>query len=122
MGMIWGILAALGATAAAILAGALSRQVADEFKAWSPWLTGRLLKCATKRLPENIRDRYGEEWASHVAETPGELGKLVAACGIIFASFRMSSLSTPFGLRSIFLRPLDSDRHLISEILSLLSG
>jgi hypothetical protein len=87
MELIFGfVLAVLG-----IIAAAVSRQLADEFKAWTPWIIGRLVKSAVRKLPEDCRDRFEEEWLSHIHETPGEVGKLTAAVGFLFAAWRMSS-------------------------------
>ena len=74
-----------------VIAAAVSRQLADEFKAWTPWIIGRLVKRAVRKLPEDCRDRFEEEWLSHIHETPGEVGKLTAALGFLFAARRMSS-------------------------------
>ncbi|MCJ2057736.1 hypothetical protein MKL09_14370 [Methylobacterium sp. J-048] len=87
MGVIGWILAALGAIAVATL----SRLCSDEFKAWRPWITNWLIDRAVSLLPEELRDRFSEEWRSHIEETPGDLGKLVAAVGFAFASRRMGN-------------------------------
>ena len=72
--------------AQALTGGTASKVAADEVKAWSPWLAARLTKFAVKRLPEADRERYAEEWDSHVADTPGSVGKICVACGFIFAA------------------------------------
>lgn len=119
MDVIWTIFAALGAVAVTILVGAMSRQASDEFKAWTPWLTRHLLYRAVKKMPLDMAERYNEEWASHIAETPGEVGKLIAAIGFVFAARSMSRASRLITLRTIFLRPLESDRKLVSELVSI---
>jgi hypothetical protein len=53
-----------------ILVTAISRQLADEFKAWTPWLIGHIIRRAVCQLPENERERFAEEWQSHV-DDPG---------------------------------------------------
>jgi hypothetical protein len=80
------VLAVLG-----IIATAASRQLADEFKAWTPWITEWLVRRAAHKLPEKQRDRCEEEWLSHIYETPGEVGKLIAAIGFLFAARKISS-------------------------------
>jgi hypothetical protein len=80
------VLAVLG-----IIGAVISRQLADEFKAWTPWLIGRLVKRAVRKLPEGQRDRFEEEWLSYLDETPGEVGKIAAALGFLLAARRMSS-------------------------------
>lgn len=80
------VLAVLG-----IVATALSRQLADEFKAWMPWIVGRLVGRAVRKLPDEQRNRYAEEWFAHIDEIPGEIGKLIAALGVLSASRSMST-------------------------------
>ncbi len=73
-----------------ILAAALSKQLADEFKAWVPWLTRRLIDRAVSALPEQrLKDRCGEEWTSYIADIPGEIGKIVAVLGFLRAAEQM---------------------------------
>jgi hypothetical protein len=74
-----------------IIGAAISRQLADEFKAWTPWVIHRLVARAVRKLPEEQRDRFEEEWLSYVDETPGEIGKIAAALGFLLAARRMSS-------------------------------
>jgi len=43
-----------------ILASALSKQVADEFKAWTPWLTNRLIEFSvSRRTSSNDTEKSG---------------------------------------------------------------
>jgi hypothetical protein len=76
------ILAVLGG----MLVAALSRLVSDELKAWRPWIVERLILIAERRLPAKHLKRLAEEWRSYVAEIPGDVGKVIAACGFIKAS------------------------------------
>lgn len=73
----------------ALIATFLSRLLADEFKAWNPHIVQHLIQYAVSRLPEGQRSRYEEEWASHINEIPGEIGKLFTATGFLFATRRM---------------------------------
>jgi lipopolysaccharide/colanic/teichoic acid biosynthesis glycosyltransferase len=41
-------------------------------------------------LPEDQRERFAEEWPSHVNEVPGDISKLLVACGFFLASLKMS--------------------------------
>ena len=84
---IFGVAAGL----VAIFGTVLSRLLTDEAKAWIPWLTDRLIRRAIQRLPGEQRERYAEEWRSHIAEIPGDLGKLLVASQLLFAARRMSS-------------------------------
>lgn len=74
-----------------IFAAALSRQLTDEFKAWTPWIIRQLVNCAVRRLGEEQRTRFEEEWLAHVNEIPGELGKIIAALGFVYAARRIST-------------------------------
>ena len=89
-----------------ILKAACSRQLADEFKAWVPWFTRKIIRAAVARLPEDQRERYGEEWTSHTNEVPGEVGKLFVALGFLLAANRMT-LST--------VHPEDADQSLTKK-------
>ena len=82
MGMILAAAAVLGA----ILCAVFSKVLADEFKAWRPWIAEWLVERAVAKLPEDKRERYGEEWRSHINEVPGDIGKIVVAFGLGSAS------------------------------------
>jgi lipopolysaccharide/colanic/teichoic acid biosynthesis glycosyltransferase len=95
--MLLAILAVVGAT--------LTKLFADETKAWIPWLTERMVRRAIGHLPPDQRERFNEEWRSHLNETPGELSKLFVAIGVVIASKKMT-LELSRGERSI---PLFAD-------------
>lgn len=71
-----------------------NRLAGDEVKAWMPWFTKRLLQIAIERLPEVQRERFSEEWASHVSDVPGEIGKLITAMGCVWAAHEIASTLT----------------------------
>jgi lipopolysaccharide/colanic/teichoic acid biosynthesis glycosyltransferase len=79
------VLALLG-----IFGAAVSRQLTDEFKAWTPWLINCLIQRAVRQLPEKQRKLRDEEWRSHINDIPGEVGKLYCALGYLPASWKMS--------------------------------
>jgi hypothetical protein len=70
---------------ASVITAALSTLLAEEIKAWSPWIIRRIISFSVARLPENLRERFGEEWESHVGEVPGEVGKLLTSVGFLLA-------------------------------------
>jgi hypothetical protein len=78
------------AVLAAVFVAAISKQTADEFKAWAPWLTDIIVRRAIRVLPENQHGRYSEEWRSHIYEIPGEIGKLLVALSLLPAAWRLS--------------------------------
>jgi hypothetical protein len=68
-----------------VLAAIIGRILADDLKAWSPCLTEGLINLAVRRLPPDLQERYAEEWRAHIADTPGEIGKLFCAAGFLWA-------------------------------------
>jgi hypothetical protein len=74
-----------------VVTAALSRLLADECKAWVPCFTKWLIRLAIAGLPEDQRERYKEEWQSHIDEIPGDICKIVIAVGFLPASKMMSS-------------------------------
>ncbi|WGJ13439.1 sugar transferase [Methylocapsa sp. D3K7] len=95
--LILAILAILGA----IVGQAISRQLADEFKAWTPRLINTIIRCAVRQLPENQRERFAEEWQSHVDQIPGEIWKLKEAFGFLLASWNMGDVAYGFSKRAL---------------------
>jgi hypothetical protein len=72
------------------LAAALRKVAAAEITAWSPSVVRTLIKFAVRRLPEDQRVRFDEEWQSHVNEVPGQVGKLFVAVGFLIAACNIS--------------------------------
>jgi exopolysaccharide production protein ExoY len=69
---------------------------ADEFKAWVPTIIAGIIATAVRTLPPELRERFSEEWPSHIDQIPGDLGKITGACGFLIAAFQMAN--APFGL------------------------
>lgn len=78
-----------------ILGAVVVKLLADEAKAWLPRIVERLIDQAVKRLPAKYRERFAEEWRSHIDDIPGDLAKFYNAFGCIFASvnIRWASLT-----------------------------
>lgn len=89
MDLIGAILAGI----AAVIGAVFSKLAADEFKAWTPRLIAAVVQCAIRMLREDQRDRYAEEWRSHIDETPGEIGKLIVGLGLLPAAWKLSRIS-----------------------------
>ena len=68
----------------------LSKLFADEIKAWLPCLAEQVTKAAVRVLPAEQRERYDEEWRSHLEETPAGVVRLWIACGFYLAARRVS--------------------------------
>ena len=79
-------------TVVSIVTAASSKILADEFKAWRPRITDGLVGFAVRRLPEQQRQRYHEEWLSFIHETPGDIGKLIASIGLLKAGMKLRSM------------------------------
>ncbi len=79
----------------AIFSSAVARQITREFNAWTPWIIERLTRRAVAKLPENQRERFEEEWRSHIDEIPGDMGKLFVALGFGSAAHNISSILNP---------------------------
>jgi hypothetical protein len=77
-----------------VLCSIISRLIAEEVKDWCPviasWVTNRCVRL----LPEDIRERYSEEWHSHLEDTPGRLSKAITAIEFAFAAFKISRLGS----------------------------
>jgi hypothetical protein len=61
----------------------------------------RLIKRAIRKLGAEQRDRCEEEWSAHIRETPGAVGKLIAAIGFLRAA---RTIPGPSGARVKKLR------------------
>lgn len=83
------LITGLGLFIVSVLTAALSRTVAEEIEAWSPSIIRSLIKLAVGRLPESQRERFDEEWQSHVSEVPGRVAKLLVAAGFLIAARKM---------------------------------
>jgi hypothetical protein len=97
-----------------VLAAALSSLCVDEFKAWLPWAINFFIERAVASLPEDSRERYAEEWRSHVSEIPGAVGKLIAAVSLLWAAHTMSSCLSRG--RGVYIRDKYSKAALIEEL------
>ena len=75
---------------AGILRSVLCGQLTRELGGWTDWLVKRILKKAVMRLPESRRERYEEEWRSHLNEVPGQIGKVWLTVGFLGAAQRMT--------------------------------
>jgi hypothetical protein len=87
-----------------LLGAALSKLMADEFKAWLPTVINRLIGWAISSLPEDKRERYAEEWQSHIDETPGKISKLIVGLGLLLAARKLSRIEIKkigAGIRSL---------------------
>jgi lipopolysaccharide/colanic/teichoic acid biosynthesis glycosyltransferase len=95
MALIW----VIAVTIFGLLGAAISRQMTDEFKSWAPWIVRHVIDRAVSMLPKDQRERFAEEWRSHVNEIPGDIGKLIVALGFLVASSRMAGIPAAAGKR-----------------------
>jgi Bacterial sugar transferase len=92
MGFIVAVVLLVLAVVGGIIRTVFARLLGDEIKSWLPCIVERLLRRAVASLPKDQRERFQEEWHSHLDEIPGEIGKLVVALGFPFAARRMSRI------------------------------
>ena len=76
-----------------LLISVITMVFAEEWKAWTPRLAQKLMRGAVRLLPPEKRERYSEEWAAHLADTPGFLTKVFVAFSFYRASFSISRQS-----------------------------
>lgn len=60
-----------------ILLSVFTALLSSEAGAWLPVLSKHLLARAVRKLPQELRARYEEEWEAHLLEIPGELSKVI---------------------------------------------
>jgi len=92
-----GMMASLVLGALAVLGAVCVKVFADEFKAWVPTLVAGIVAAAVRTLPAELRERFSEEWLSHIKQVPGDLGKITVASGFLIAAFNMAN--GPLSLR-----------------------
>ena len=86
MGVVeWMLLALFGLSVACV-----RKLLTDELKAWLPSLIDIILSIAVEGAPASLRARYAEEWRAHLDEIPGDLTKLFAALGFVWATRKMN--------------------------------
>src|SRR5258708_3519346 len=63
--------------------------VANESCEWADRLSQWILRLAVCRLPDGLKDRFSEEWRSHLDEVPGRLARVTVASGFVVAAIRI---------------------------------
>src|SRR4051794_41134231 len=74
-----------------IVVGVISKLFADEVKAWVPYATDWITRSAVRILPVKLRDRFQEEWRSHLGDVPTELARLTVSFGFLIAACHIAS-------------------------------
>ena len=80
----------IGLAAGSILGNIIASEIYDTAPAAARWLIQR----AVARLPEDERNRYQEEWLSHINEYSGNLTKIYHAIGMNWAAVTIRTNST----------------------------
>src|SRR5215831_1162536 len=114
---------ALVLTVGGILTALLNALFADKFKAWTASFTTRLLDLAVQRLPEDQRERFAEEWASHLNDISGDLGKVLFARGCVSAAHEMASLlnyRSP-ALNQVLKRSREFVKHFLKRLIDVVN-
>ena len=83
-----------------MLAAVLNGLSGGALQAWIPRFTGRLLEIAAIRLPYDQRERFAEEWASHINEVSGDFGKIAFAWGCVSAAQQIEFRRVRFAPRA----------------------
>lgn len=78
----------------ALLTKLLGDMLSEEFKDSLPKIMERVLTHAVNRLPEDQRERYSEEWHSHINDVPGRLRKLLVAFGCCRAANKIKRIDS----------------------------
>jgi hypothetical protein len=115
------LITGLGLITVSILTAALSRILAEEMGAWNPSIIRRLIKFAVGRLPEGKRERFLEEWQSHVNEVPGQIGKLLVAAGFLLAAYKLAWNDWRNSARERDVSPLVSVDEALSNVATLMN-
>ena len=82
---------ALALAVGGILTAVLNVLLADKLKARICWFTQALLDLAVERLPQTQRERFAEEWASHLNDVSGDFAKIAFSRGCVSAAGEMAS-------------------------------
>ncbi|MGA9964047.1 MAG: hypothetical protein WBQ10_02495 [Terriglobales bacterium] len=86
------LIASIGLFILSILGAALSGILAKEIEAWSPSIIRGLIKLAVGELPEELRERFSEEWQGYVNDVPGVIGKVIEAAHFLLAARQMARI------------------------------
>ncbi|QDI83138.1 hypothetical protein E8E01_23350 [Methylorubrum populi] len=103
------LIAALSvAAAAALFLGGVIGAVAvgllkDEASAWLPTLTSSIVSLAVKRMKQEERERYAEEWSSHILQYPGRISQLYQALKCLCAARELSIRVSWLSPHSVFI-------------------
>lgn len=54
-----------------------------ELRESAPWLAEKLIRLSARRLPENERERWEEDWLGGLNDLPGKLPRLLWAFGVV---------------------------------------
>jgi exopolysaccharide production protein ExoY len=69
-----------------ILGSIIAWAICAEIDGWGPTFSRRLLWWAVRKLPEDQRSRYEEEWSAHLESMPTSLSRLVLCLGLCRAA------------------------------------
>ena len=82
---------AKGVTVLGILTTFLAKCAIDEVRAWLPWCARRFFDLSVRLLPLSEKERYSEEWRSHIESFPGSS---LASAHFIWAALEIRFLVT----------------------------
>jgi hypothetical protein len=73
-----------------VIGAAIARVLAEDFKEWTPFIVEKLIQLALSKLPVEQRERFAEEWRSHLNDVPGQIAKLWVAVGFNIAALTIA--------------------------------
>ena len=114
---------ALVLTVGGIVAALLNVLFIDKLTPRIAWSTAALLDFAVQRLPEDQRERFAEEWASHLNDISGDLGKVLFARGCVSAAHEMASLlnyRSP-ALNQVLKRSREFVKHFLKRLIDVVN-
>jgi len=106
-----------------ILTAVLNLLFADKLEPWIAWFTTALLDLAVQRLPKSQRERFAEEWASHLNDISGDIGKVLFARGCVSAAHEMASLLTyrSPALNQVLKRSREFVKHFLRRLIDVVN-
>ncbi|QUS39070.1 hypothetical protein RPMA_09660 [Tardiphaga alba] len=83
------IVSIVAATIITFIGGVFAHVLAHDFCAISPRLCRRLIDSAVSKLPEHERERYREEWISHLEDTHSIVAQYQHAAGCLIGARKL---------------------------------
>ena len=93
------VIEVFGSAVGFVTGAVMVRLLAEDATVWLPRLNYWLVSIAVRRLPDEKRERYAEEWAAHIEEMPGNVVPFFVALQLQWASFQTAFLARETDIR-----------------------